>query len=90
MPLADRPEGLRLLATVIKGDIIITPKLDRPFRSAADALVTLEHLKDCGVGLHMLDLGGDVCGNGISKWCSRSCPPSPRMSASAPGSASAT
>jgi hypothetical protein len=34
MPLADRPEGLRLLATVIKGDIIITPKLD-PSSSAA-------------------------------------------------------
>jgi DNA invertase Pin-like site-specific DNA recombinase len=24
-------------------------------------------LKDLGVGLHMIDLGGDVCGNGISK-----------------------
>ena len=24
-------------------------------------------MKDQGVGLHMIDLGGDVCGNGISK-----------------------
>ena len=48
-------------------DVIITAKLDRAFRNAADALATLEELKDKGVGLHMIDLGGDVCGNGISK-----------------------
>ncbi len=67
MPLAERPEGQRLLATVEKGDVIITARLDRAFRSAADALGTLEELKDNGVALHMIDLGGDVCGNGISK-----------------------
>jgi DNA invertase Pin-like site-specific DNA recombinase len=50
-----------------RGDVIITAKLDRAFRSAADALTVLEELKDQGVGLHMIDLGGDVCGNGISK-----------------------
>jgi putative DNA-invertase from lambdoid prophage Rac len=66
-PLADRPEGKRLLEAVEKGDVIITAKLDRAFRSAADALGTLEELKDQGVGLHMIDLGGDVTGNGISK-----------------------
>ena len=27
----------------------------------------LEELKEQGVGLHMIDLGGDVCGNGMSK-----------------------
>ena len=67
MPLAQRPEGQRLLATARKGDVIITPRLDRAFRSASDALGTLEELKDMGVSLHMIDLGGDVCGNGISK-----------------------
>jgi hypothetical protein len=46
---------------------IDTAKLDRAFRSAADALGTLEQLKDDKVGLHMIDLGGDVTGNGISK-----------------------
>ncbi len=66
-PLADRPEGGRMLATVGKGDIIVTAKLDRAFRSAADALAVLEEFKDEGVGLHMIDLGGDVTGNGISK-----------------------
>jgi putative DNA-invertase from lambdoid prophage Rac len=67
VPLAKRPEGERLLAKVGKGDVIITAKLDRAFRSAADALGTLEEMKDQGVGLHMIDLGGDVTGNGISK-----------------------
>jgi putative DNA-invertase from lambdoid prophage Rac len=66
-PLADRPEGKRLLATIGKGDVIVSAKLDRAFRSAADALAVLEELKDQGVGLHLIDLGGDVCGNGISK-----------------------
>jgi putative DNA-invertase from lambdoid prophage Rac len=67
VPLADRPEGQRLLAAAGKGDIIVTAKLDRAFRSAADALAVLEEFKDQGVALHMIDLGGDVTGNGISK-----------------------
>jgi putative DNA-invertase from lambdoid prophage Rac len=67
IPLADRPEGERLLATIGKGDVLVTAKLDRAFRSAADALTVLEELKAQGVGLHMIDLGGDVTGNGISK-----------------------
>lgn len=66
-PFADRPEGQRLLAVVKAGDAIVTPKLDRAFRSASDALGTLEEMKAEGVALHMIDLGGDVCGNGISK-----------------------
>src|SRR6516165_4199142 len=66
-PLADRPEGKRVLATVGKNDIIVVAKLDRAFRSAADALTVLEELKDQGVGLHMIDLGGDVIGNGVSR-----------------------
>jgi DNA invertase Pin-like site-specific DNA recombinase len=67
VPFAEREEGHRLLAAIKAGDVIITPKLDRMFRSASDALGTLEELKDQGVALHMIDLGGDVCGNGISK-----------------------
>jgi putative DNA-invertase from lambdoid prophage Rac len=67
VPLAERPEGKRLLEVVKPGDVVITPNLDRMFRSASDALGTLEEMKDHGVGLHMIDLGGDVCGNGISK-----------------------
>ncbi len=67
VPLADRPEGKRMLASLQAGDIVITAKLDRAFRSAADALGTLEQMKDDKIGLHMIDLGGDVTGNGISK-----------------------
>lgn len=67
VPLADRPEGQRLLTSLEAGDVVITAKLDRAFRSAADALGTLEQLKEDKIGLHMIDLGGDVTGNGISK-----------------------
>jgi DNA invertase Pin-like site-specific DNA recombinase len=37
------------------------------FRSALDALGVLAKLKDAGVSPHMIDLGGDVTSNGISK-----------------------
>jgi DNA invertase Pin-like site-specific DNA recombinase len=52
VPLAERPEGQRLLAGASKGDVIITSRLDRAFRSAADALATLEELKADGVASH--------------------------------------
>ena len=67
VPLADRPEGQRLLAVLQPGDVVVAAKLDRAFRSAADALETLEELKKDKIGLHLIDLGGDVCGKGISK-----------------------
>jgi DNA invertase Pin-like site-specific DNA recombinase len=37
-PIGERPEGARLLATLNAGDVVITPKLDRMFRSALNAL----------------------------------------------------
>jgi putative DNA-invertase from lambdoid prophage Rac len=37
------------------------------FRSARDALDVLDKLKGRGISLHMIDLGGDVTGNGVSK-----------------------
>jgi putative DNA-invertase from lambdoid prophage Rac len=66
-PIVERPEGAKLLAALRPGDIVLTAKLDRMFRSALDALKVLDQLRDMKVGLHMLDLGGDVTGNGISK-----------------------
>jgi putative DNA-invertase from lambdoid prophage Rac len=66
-PLGDRPEGTLLLHGLREGDTIITAKLDRMFRSALDALHILGELKERKVSLHMIDLGGDVTGNGISK-----------------------
>jgi putative DNA-invertase from lambdoid prophage Rac len=67
VPLGDRPQGRALLALLRPGDVVITPKLDRMFRSAHDALTVLAKLKDDNISLHMIDLGGDVTGNGISK-----------------------
>jgi DNA invertase Pin-like site-specific DNA recombinase len=46
---------------------VITPKLDRMFRSAIDALDILGKLQKQSVSLHMIDLGGDTTGNGVSK-----------------------
>src|SRR5260370_18737382 len=45
-PLGERPEGARLLAGVKSRDRVVTPKLDRMFRSALDALEVLGRLKD--------------------------------------------
>ena len=67
VPVEERPVGRALFARLAKGDILIAAKLDRLFRSALDALKVVENLKACGVGLHLLDLGGDISGNGMSK-----------------------
>jgi putative DNA-invertase from lambdoid prophage Rac len=67
VPFAERPEGGRLLRQLQAGDIVVSPKLDRVFRSSLDALNTIEELKRRRVGLWLLDLGGDVSGNGISE-----------------------
>jgi putative DNA-invertase from lambdoid prophage Rac len=66
IPLAERFSGKILLEEAQSGDVIIAAKLDRMFRNARDALNTLEQLKNKGVALHFIDLGGDVC-NGIGK-----------------------
>ncbi|TXN10704.1 resolvase [Methylobacterium sp. WL122] len=66
-PLGDRPEGAALLAALKPGDTVITAKLDRMFRSSLNALDVLAQLKARSISLHMIDLGGDVTGNGISK-----------------------
>ena len=67
VPVEERPVGGPLFAKLGRGDIVIAAKLDRLFRSALDALKVVESLKVRGVKLHLLDLGGDIAGNGISK-----------------------
>jgi putative DNA-invertase from lambdoid prophage Rac len=67
VPVEERPTGGQLFAKLQRGDIVIAAKLDRLFRSALDALKVVESLRDRGVKLHLLDLGGDIAGNGISK-----------------------
>lgn len=65
--MSDRPQGAALLAALEPGDVVIIAKSDRVFRSALDALDVLGRLKEGGISLHMIDLGGDVTGNGVSK-----------------------
>lgn len=67
MPINERPVGGALFASLKRGDVLIAAKLDRLFRSALDALTVVEDLKQRGVKLHLLDLGGDIAGNGLSK-----------------------
>jgi putative DNA-invertase from lambdoid prophage Rac len=67
IPVAERPAAGPLFAKLTKGDVVIAPKLDRLFRSALDALQVVAELKTRGVALHLLDLGGDISGNGLSK-----------------------
>jgi putative DNA-invertase from lambdoid prophage Rac len=65
--LFERPCGSELLAAVQAGDVVLTRKLDRTFRSALDALDVLTQPQKRVVSLHMIDLGGEVTTNGSSK-----------------------
>src|SRR5262245_51368480 len=65
--LQRRSVGAKLLAELRSGDVVIATKLDRMFRSAADALNSLEDMKQRGISLHLIDLGGDCSGNGVAK-----------------------
>lgn len=68
IPLCERPEGGRMLDDMKSGDLIVAPKLDRIFRSALDALQTVEILKEKGVDLVLLDIGMDpVNQNGMAR-----------------------
>lgn len=67
VPLIDRPMGEALWNVLKRGDIVVASKLDRMFRSASDALDALGQMKQIGVSLHLIDLGGDVVNNGVSK-----------------------
>jgi putative DNA-invertase from lambdoid prophage Rac len=80
-PLADRPQGAALLSVLKPGDVVITAKLDRMFHSALDALDVLGQLKRRGIALHLIDLGGDTTGDGVSKLVFTTSVRSPRRSA---------
>ncbi|MGE0684556.1 MAG: recombinase family protein [Candidatus Binatia bacterium] len=67
IPVAERQAGSVMWSKLRQGDMIIAAKLDRLFRSALDALQAVETLKNRGVSLVLLDLGGDISGNGLSK-----------------------
>ncbi len=66
--LATRPSGRELLAALQPGDVVIAAKMDRLFRSAQDALTTVEQMQRDGVGLILADMGPDpVTENGMGK-----------------------
>lgn len=63
-----RPKGLELMRALERGDVVIGHRLDRLFRSASDALNTVEEFKKRGVSLHLMDIGaGSVTENGVSQ-----------------------
>jgi DNA invertase Pin-like site-specific DNA recombinase len=63
-PLPEREQGKTMVAELRPGDIVLSAKLDRMFRSAVDALDVMEAMRATGVALHLIDLGGDVTSNG--------------------------
>jgi putative DNA-invertase from lambdoid prophage Rac len=67
VPLGDRPEGARLMFALQPGDVVIAAKLDRMFRSAWNALNVIREFQRRQISLWLLDLGGDVSGDGIAK-----------------------
>jgi len=68
IPLADRPEGGAMAAAIEAGDTVIVTKIDRLFRSAADALTTVEAWQKRGVQLIVAEFGiSPITENGTSK-----------------------
>lgn len=67
VPIGKRPEGSRLMGLVRKGDTIVTPRLDRFFRSALDALQTVENAQKRGIRIVVIDSLGDITGNGMAR-----------------------
>lgn len=66
--LRERPAGGNLMEKVKTGDTIYVAKLDRIFRSAADALVMAEEFTKRGIDLVIADIGAEpVTKNGTSR-----------------------
>jgi DNA invertase Pin-like site-specific DNA recombinase len=51
----DRPELIRLLDQMRKGDILIVSRLDRLSRSLRDLLMIMERIKEAGSRIRQLD-----------------------------------
>ncbi len=65
--LQKREAGARLLDVVRRGDHIIVTKGDRLFRSAKNALDVAETLRERGVSLHLMDMGGEILNSSVSR-----------------------
>lgn len=57
IPLRERKAGAQLLADMREGDTVIVSKLDRIFRSARDALESVDQFQKAGVHLVLFDMG---------------------------------
>jgi len=67
VPLGKRPEGSAMMAALKAGDTIVTSRLDRLFRSALDALQTVEAMQKRKIRVVIIDGLGDITGNGMAK-----------------------
>lgn len=68
VPLNARPYGKEMMIACREGDTIVSCKMDRLFRSATDALNSLELFAKIGVSLILLDFGVEpITSNGIGK-----------------------
>lgn len=61
-PLYRRPAGKAMLAAAKSGDVIVASKLDRIFRSANDALGSIERLRHKGIDIVICDIGFEPIG----------------------------
>lgn len=60
IPLWDRPNAQRLLKLIDSGkyEHLIITKLDRMFRLTHDAIQSIEEMREAGVFLHIINMGG--------------------------------
>lgn len=67
-PLCERPGGGELLAAIRKHKAahVIALKLDRLFRDAEDALRQTKAWDKAGIGLHLVDVGGQTINTGTA------------------------
>ena len=67
LKLSKRPEGARVQRLIRDGVChVVALKLDRLFRSAADALATTEEWREAGISLHLVDMSGMSLDTGSS------------------------
>jgi putative DNA-invertase from lambdoid prophage Rac len=62
--LSERPAGGDMFRDLRSGDVLIASKMDRMFRSAADALQTVEDLNRRGVKVILSDMGTEPVTDG--------------------------
>lgn len=67
LPLSERPEGGKMFAELKENDVLICYKLDRLFRNLHDSVNVSKDLRDLGVTLVLMDVGGNVTDDMMGK-----------------------